>query len=120
MITLDFDPAEEAQGLPEGTYEFQVAVAEETQSAAGNPMASIACEVINHPELNGRRVFDNIAFIPKAAWKLMQFTAAIGLQPSRQIDVASWLGRTGYMTIEMDSSYDGTPRPKVAKYKRSM
>jgi len=94
IITLDFDPidASQREPLPEGTYEVVVGSVNHKVSQAGNPMLEIRLDVVNDPICSGSSVFDNIVLVPQAAWKLVSFLRAIGVDPARQLDTSSWIG----------------------------
>ena len=59
-LGVEFDTAEQEsrpKPLAEGTYEFRVAKIEEVTSGAGRPGWNWHLEIINRPDLPGRRVF---------------------------------------------------------------
>lgn len=118
LIVLDFDVEKEAAGEPilDGTYEFQVSKIEEGVSKAGNRKLHIEADIINDPAYAGRRVFDDIGLTPQAAWKLLQFCKGVGV-PAKNINLGELLGATFHADVENDSSFDGTPRPGITKYR---
>jgi hypothetical protein len=124
VITLDFDPIDAGQRepLPEGTYEVVVASANHKTSLAGNPMLEVRLDVVNDPIYSGRSVFDNIVLVPQAAWKLVSFLRALGINPSRQLDPSDWIGTPLQVDVIIDTyEVDGERRTrnKIAKYHRS-
>jgi hypothetical protein len=123
IITLDFDPIEANQRdpLPEGTYEMVVATANHKVSQAGNPMLEIRLDVVDDPIFSGRSVFDNIALVPQAAWKLVSFLQAAGIKPSKQLDISRLVGVPLQVDVVIDTYEVGgerRTRNKVAKYDR--
>jgi len=124
IITLDFDPVDAGQRepLPEGTYEVVVGGVNHKVSQAGNPMVELRLDVVNDPIFSGRSVFDNIVLVPQAAWKLVSFLRALGINPSRQLDPADWIGTPLQVDVIIDTyEVDGERRTrnKIAKYHRS-
>ena len=62
-LGVDFDDVKDQdiiEPMPVGTYEFQVeSVEETTASESGRPMLKWVHNIINHPEYNGRKLFNN-------------------------------------------------------------
>lgn len=112
-VSLGFDPVLEAAGIPEGTYKAQVLEATQKTASTGSEMIEVQLSVVDDPQYNGRRIYDNIVLTPKAAWKLVQFCKAFDLDP-RSIDLDSWVGRTAWIdvTLQQDSG-----RPQIDKYR---
>lgn len=83
--------------LPDGQYELQITNTEERKTKAGDPMVNVECEVINHDEHNGRRVFYNVSFLPKdkpGAGMSTHFMKSIN-QPhegTAEINCEDWIG----------------------------
>ena len=121
LVTLDFDIEREAMGevIADGSYKFQLSSAELTVASTGNRMIKVASDIVDDPQFNGRRIFDNLVLTPAAAWKLSQFCKALGISTKTPLDPDEWVGKTFYADVEGDE-YEGVTRPKITKYRASV
>lgn len=85
--------------IPEGLHSFRIVEAKPATSKKGYPMAEIVCEVMNNPDLVGRRLKHWVVFMPpehKAAGMAIHFLKVIGQPWEGQFDitVSAWEGAT--------------------------
>lgn len=127
LVVLEFDVDKAAAGdpIPEGTYQFQISKSEKGVSNSGNPKLHVESDVINHPEQTGRRIFEDIALTPKAAFKLKQFCQSAGIDYRQPLQPSAWVGKTFWADVAIvPPTYDNTTgeevypaKNKVAKYR---
>jgi hypothetical protein len=119
MITLDFDVEKEAAGMPDDTYEFEIIGLENKPSSAGNPMISLTLSVVNHPDYNGRKIYDNITLLPQTAFRIHNLCKALdvnaqnipdSLDEARQL---GWLDTTVFAKTKFDTKFESV---KVDRY----
>jgi hypothetical protein len=95
MITLGFDVATLAASLPDDVYQFDITGLEKKLSSAGNDMLAIELTVINHPDYNGRKVYDNISLLPQTAFRVHNLCKALNVNAQNlpeNLDEAKQLG----------------------------
>jgi hypothetical protein len=119
MLTLQFDVESEAAGMPDDTYEFEITNLEQKPSSAGNPMITLTLTVVNHPDYNGRKVYDNITLLPQTAFRIHNLCRALdvnaqtmpdSLDEARQL---GWLDTTVFAKTKFDTKFEAV---KIDKY----
>ena len=107
MSPLGYDPEEKVNTGPSkpGSYEFNVAQAEETEFRSGNQGLKVTLEVFADGD-EPRSVYDNFVYVPKALWKLEQFLICIGLDFNNQPEEEELLGRSGVAYFELGEPND--------------
>lgn len=133
---IDADSKGANKVLPKGWYDLQVV---EFTSKAGDvypkvgrtknndPMVNILCEVINHDQFNGERVFHTVTFLPAkkadgtatpGAGMSVHFLKTIGQPFEGKIkpDPTAWVGAkfAGYVIQE---EYNGKIKNKLGEIK---
>jgi Protein of unknown function (DUF669) len=104
--------------LPEGTYDFVVADANDKQSQSGNDMIELQL-IIKGPDGQESKIFDNLVFSPKAFWKIDMFRVCTGDKlvagQSVEFNAEDCLDRTGKCYVIVDK-YEGRERNRVKEY----
>ena len=127
---IDADSKGTSKVLPKGWYDLKIV---EFVSKAGDtypkdgrtknndPMVNILCEVFNHPEFAGERVFHTVTFLKAGtpgAGMSVHFLKTIGqpFEGSFSVDSSKWVGSTfaGYIIQE---EYKGKPKNKIGEIK---
>lgn len=96
-----FDP------WPSGTYDFEVAEAEDTTSKAGNDMIKLTLYVFN-PEGKRRTVFDYL--LASIEYKLRHAAEACGLLSAYEqgmLEAFDFTGKTGRLKLGVQPAKDG-------------
>lgn len=100
--------------IPEGLHSFRIVEAKPARSKKGYNMVEVVCEIMNNPDLIGRRVKHWVTFMPpehKAAGMAVHFLKVIG-QPwegNFDVTVSDWEGATfvGKVKHESFTNKDG-------------
>jgi len=117
MPHIDFSAIEEAGSyapVPEGRYRARIIDVEESTTRSGDELWKLTF-TIAEGEHEGRQVFDNLAFSPKAYPRVKLLCGRLGLDVSASVDLtpAMLMGRTCLLAVEI-SEYDGADgRPKT-------
>jgi hypothetical protein len=78
---FDFTEALKNRGVvPDGEYLAQVASISKETSNAGNPMWVVDVEIIEPEQYMGAQLRDWMALTPAAAWKVIDFLEALGVE----------------------------------------
>lgn len=125
-MTLPFDPYEAAAGIPPGTYQFQISKAEcKLSKASDTEMVELELAVVNDPDNQGRNIWDRVSASRKAAWKLVEFAKAIGVDARLLLgnilkgDCNDLIGTLVYAEVVTGTDNNGNPRSEIGHYKES-
>jgi hypothetical protein len=104
--------------LPEGTYDFVVADANDKRSSSGNDMIELQL-IIKGDNGQEVRIYDNLVFTERAFWKIDAFRVCTGdvlvRGQSVEFDATDCLDRGGKCYVIVDT-YEGRSRNKVGEY----
>jgi Protein of unknown function (DUF669) len=85
MPSTKYDPnSNPFELIPVGEYDVEVVEAKERTSAAGNPTISLQLKLENN-----RRVFDNLTFTEKSAYRIANFMEAAGMDVGDNLDLSA-------------------------------
>jgi len=99
--------------IEEGVYKAQINSIRTATSKQGNPMVEVDLSIVDHPEYMGHKLFDRIATVERALWRLKQFCVAAGLEwDETGVDLEPAIGRTVTVKViqELYSPPNGEPR----------
>ena len=126
-MSFDHNAAPPSEGfslLPDGDYELQIVNVKEKQTFKDKyPMVNVECEVINHAELNGKKIFHNVTFLPAdkpGAGISTHFLKSIN-QPwegAVRVEPINWVGekfKAKVGTREYEVKKDGPNKGKIQK-----
>lgn len=113
----------EAGLLADGEYDFEVNVASETQSKAGNDMIEMDLHIFK-PDGSYRTVRDWLVDTENAAYKIRHFAEAVGMLSDYEkgtLDANSIIGRAGRCKVKIvkDKSGQYPDKNGVADYVKS-
>ena len=122
---MRFEPKSEAEiaqaGLwAKGTYDFEVAEANEKVSSKGNDMVELIVRVYDQ-EGKSRKIFDWLVSTDGAAYKIRNFAAATGMLPDYEkgeLRASEMVGKTGKceLIISKDKSGQYPDKNAIADY----
>lgn len=73
--------------VPRGVYRCKIsAITHGPSKSSGRPMLTVEYEVVEKGDWKGRKLWDYIVLDDSSAWKLKQFTDALGLKGKGQLD----------------------------------
>lgn len=79
--------------IPRGLYRCKVADVQSGESkSSGNPMLTVEYEIVERGDFKGRKLWDYIVLNDSSAWKLKQFTDALGLNGRGTLDTDEVVG----------------------------
>jgi len=110
---------ETRKNLIEGDYVVEVTGVEQKESEKSEYDYLKWELTVNAGPYKGNKIWTNTSFNPKALWNLKNLLVALEADiPDEPEDIAidEFLGLEMTVTVEMDSSYDGTARPQVIEY----
>lgn len=122
----DIASAEAVPPLPPGDYAAEVRGAtHKTSATSGNPYAAVQFFIApeQYPadysdgDPDGTLLtFNRVTLVdsPAARHRLRKFCEAIGAPMGKSIDLNSWVGLTGHVTVVTDE-YEGEKRAAIAK-----
>ena len=130
-ITVSKDAVKGRDVVPSGLYDVRLVAFRPKPTKAGDSVnLNGQFEIQNHPEYAGRMVFDNLSTNANAAWKLVAFVKAFGLDMTEaadgslsipgeftgpENDATQWkyvgplVGRTGKVEVAVDN-YNGNDK----------
>lgn len=121
LISVDFTGVEAGGGrlLPEDRYLFEVDNVEEKEGEeSGKAYLELTLKVIENPDYDGTKAWDNLSLQPQALWKLRGFMEAAGLETTdgpMDIDPDSFIG----CIVECDvihEDYKGKTKHRISSY----
>ncbi len=105
---VDFD-----QPLPRGVYRCKVSDIEVGESkSSGKPMMTVEYEV-TQKEGKGRKLWDYIVLDDSSAWKLKQFTDALGLKAKGTLDTDKAVGERVLVRVKHETDNRDPDNPVV-------
>lgn len=102
---IDFDTP-----IPKGLYKCKVSdITSGTSQSSGNPMLTVEYEVVQRGDWKGRKLWDYIVLTDEAAWKLRQFTDALGKRAKGTLDTDALVGEMVLVRVKHETDN----RPEV-------
>jgi hypothetical protein len=116
MPKYTYTDSEGITKLEPGEYTFTIDKAEEGISkAGGNPMMKLECSEVT----SGARIFDNLVFTEKAAWKIDMLLKSIGydLQKGQEVELypEHLIGKRFRGVVEMEKQPDGKEFARITR-----
>ena len=98
--------------VPEGNYTAKVTKAELTQSKKGNPMLAMEYEIVGHPEMSGRKLFNYLVLDNQSGkFGIHQHALAAGDDP-QDPDPDTWINSTFDCEVSVEEG-DRGPQNRV-------
>lgn len=105
-VTSPFSP------LPEGNYTLKVVAAESKPSKKGNPMVELQYEVVGHPTLSGRKLFNWAVLANDSGQFLIHQHALAADDDPHDPDPEKWLNSTFDAEVSIEEGEQG-PQNRV-------
>lgn len=101
--------------ISRGVYKCKIAdVTLGESKSSGRPMLTVEYEVVEKGEWKGRKLWDYIVLDDSSAWKLKQFTDALGLKAKGQLDTDDAIGEIVQIKVKHETD-DRDPRNTVVR-----
>ena len=115
----------ERKVLPEGDYQFQIAVCEQRTAKSGNP--SLHLELLTdpevHPEFENVRIFMDLSLLEQSWFRTVELLAAVrgeelvgDEEGDLEFQPEDLVGQMVGAYVIVDDSYDGVARNKVTGF----
>ncbi len=98
--------------VPRGTYRCKITDCKEGESRAGNDMLTIEYEIATG-EWKNRKLWDYIVLDDSSAWKLRQFTDALGKRAKGTLDTDSVMGERVLVRVKHETDDRDPENPVV-------
>lgn len=90
--------------VPKGLYKCKVnEVSDGTSKSSGKPMLTVEYEIVQKGEWKGRRLWDYIVLDDSSAWKMRQFTDALGKKAKGTLDTNALAGEMVLVRVKHET-----------------
>lgn len=101
--------------VPRGVYRCKIAaITHGPSKSSGRPMLTVEYEVVEKGDWKGRKLWDYIVLDDSSAWKLKQFTDALGLKGKGQLDTDDAEGEIVLVRVKHETD-DRDPEDVVVR-----
>lgn len=100
--------------IPRGVYRCKIAdVTVGESKSSGNPMITVEYEVVEKGDWKGRKLWDYIVLNDASAWKLRQFTDAVGVKAKGELDTDKLVGEIVMIKVKHETDDRDPENPVV-------
>ncbi len=100
--------------IPRGVYRCKIAdITVGESKSSGNPMITVEYEVLEKGDWKGRKLWDYIVLNDASAWKLRQFTDAVGVKAKGELDTDKLVGEIVMIKVKHETDDRDPENPVV-------